>query len=389
MINTLNKGSAKLMKTMNRDLVIQTITAFGEISRSQLSKETHLALPSIMRIVQPLIERGLLIESRQGQSTGGRKPLMLKMNKAYKYIIGLEIAMTTTLVLSDFQGLVLEVWSGENLDFKSPQALLDQVLSEMRGWLLKRSIEASQVAGLGVGTPGHSFKHQGPVEGAILRGWEKIDVAAWFKDRIDLDVYTDNVCRTNTLSEIWFGMGRHYKDFLYIYLDQGVGCAHVSKGVIYKGAKGVAGEFGHHSIDYRGRQCYCGKLGCIEMYVSAGAVLKAYNGLGQAKICDLAALKSHKDQGRVEKVTEEVSRYLAYGLGNLINLYNPQLLVLGGDVVRVLPQLSQALEPKIKANIFSDNAADTPIYISQVQNESSNLGSIALVISEHIKAFDA
>lgn len=388
MKNYIHKGSAKLIKTINRDLVIQTIIKFGEISRSELAKQTELALPSIMRIVDPLVTRGLIIESRQAQSTGGRKPYMLKMNGQYMFIIGIEIAMISSVVLSDFNGKVIDAWSNDNLAYCSPHDLLDHMLKIVNQWFVKYDISINRVAGIGVGTPGFSFKHNKQIKGTILKGWESIDVMAWFKERINLPIYTDNVCRTRTLSEIWFGLGRNHKDFLFVYLDQGVGSAYVKDKLISTGHHLVAGEFGHTSIDYKGKPCYCGKNGCIEMYISAGAILKKINESNPYDLSSLAELSGLKNDD-IKACIEEVALYMTYGLANLVNLYNPEILVLGGIVPGVLPELIEIVKNTIQPMIFNNYALETPIYISQVNNESNNLGSIALVIQEHIKAFDS
>ena len=385
MKNNIHKGSAKLIKTINRDLVIQTIIKYGEISRSELAKQTELALPSIMRIVDPLVTRGLIIESRQAQSTGGRKPYMLKMNGQYMYIVGIEIAMISSVVLSDFNGKVIEAWSNDNLAYCSPEDLLDHILKIVKRWFVKYDIALNHVAGIGIGTPGFSFKHKQQIKGTILKGWESIEVMAWFKERINLPIYTDNVCRTRTLSEIWFGLGRNYKDFLFVYIDQGVGSAYVKNKLISKGHHLVAGEFGHTSIDYKGKPCYCGKNGCIEMYISAGSILNKINEINPYDLSSLAELNGQKNDD-IKACIEEVALYMTYGISNLINLYNPEVLILGGMVPRVLPELVESVKNNIHPMIFNNNALETPIYISQVNN---NLGSIALVIQEHIKAFDS
>ena len=344
-----------------------------------------MALPSIMRIVDPLIACGLLIETGKASSTGGRKPLMLKMNGQYKYIIGVEVAMTTSVVLSNFSGDLIERWSDDNLNYKTPDHLLNKILMVIKTWLDDYKISQKDVAGIGVGTPGDSFKHLIDIQGSIIKGWDQVDVKAWFEDRVHFPVFIENVCRTQTISEIWFGHGKSQQDFLYVYLDQGVGSARVIQNTIDTGHMGVAGEFGHTSLDFKGRPCYCGKRGCIEMYISAGALINSFNQHLTQPIKRLNQLKE-EDIKLLDQPIAEAKEVLAYGISNLINLYNPQVIVLGGLVSKYLGQEFKTIKDEVNKLTFNNNALNTPILLSGVNK--AYLASVALVIQEHMKAFD-
>lgn len=362
-------GRPELLKYINQELVIRHVVRSQEISRADLARETGLSLPSIMRIVDALVEKGYLIEIGIGTSSAGRKPSLLAINKAHKYVVGIEIAGRSMVTLADFGGNPIEAITIDSKDSQSPEAILDLLLSATNQLIANHNLNPSDIAGIGIGTPGNNFKHNKPMKGFILKGWESIDVGAWFSQRLQIPVIVENVCRTRTISEIWFGDGRLHPDFLYVYLDQGVGVGIVSKGMILEGAHGVAGEFGHMSIDMKGKQCYCGKKGCIEMYVSLGA---------QAQ-----RLQEGTAPGAL---LEAVSDELAFALANMVNLLNPPIIILGGLVVKSMPGLTEMVKQKMMPYVFHNLALKTQVIESQLDNESACLGSIALVIHQTLMA---
>lgn len=364
-------GRPELLKYMNQELVIRHIVKNSEVSRADLARQTGLALPSIMRIVEALIEKGFVVETGRGDSSGGRKPQLLTLNKDYMWILGIEIASRSILTLTDFAGhkiesSVIDTWFND-----CPEDTLQKLLEASNALIEKHHIPKNQLT-IGIGTPGHGFKHHGPKKGYISKGWESIDVKAWFEERIGVLVITENVCRTRTLSEIWFGVGREQSNFLYAFIDQGVGIGLVSEGQLVLGHNGVSGEFGHVSIDCHGKPCYCGKSGCIEMYVSLGA-------FEEEKPFDWTC--THFNDDSIRAFIKSRAEILAFALSNVVNLLNPPMIVMGGIVSRHLPTFVTHVSEQIEPYIFHHLATGVKIVRSEVDNESICLGSVALVIN--------
>lgn len=374
-------GKPELLKKINQQLVISHIVKAGQISRTQLAKETGLALPSIMRITEVLSSEGIIIDRGKGSSTGGRKPGLVEINPEYKYIFGIEIAIESSLVLTDFSGRRIDEWRSDQMPSLKPEALMQVILQELEAMKHRHSIEDHRIAGIGIGTPGSNFKHQAEIKRSILKGWEHIDLKAWFKERSNLPVYVDNIARTRTLSELWFGHGKDCKNFLYVFVDQGVGVGIVQKGEIILGANGVAGEFGHTTIEMEGRPCYCGKPGCIEMYISAGAITNTAEALGLHQFSEVLAAA---EMPEVATLLEKTGKYLACGVGNLINLYNPEWVVLGGIVPLSSPEVLKSMKAHLPNYIFNNHAGETPVKLSAINLKQTYLGSVALVINESL-----
>ena len=383
-------GKPELLKRINRNIIIKLIIKHGIISRSELSKITKLALPSVMRIVEGLISENLLKEVGKGDSTGGRKPGLITLNQEALYIIGVEIAIKTTMVLTDLGGNVIDGWESPQGSYLSPEEMLEKVNENIERLIDSHQIDREKIAGIGIGTPGSNFKHIKDIENSILKGWEKIDVKGWFESKTDLPIFIDNVARTRTLSELWFGVGKRIKSFIYVFVDQGVGCGIVNNNTIYEGYGSVAGEFGHSIIEFNGRECYCGNHGCIEMYVSAGSitneVVKALGISEEAfKFKNVIELES---EPKVKKVLSDSGIILAAGVANLINIFNPQAVVLGGIVPKESRYFAESVIQAIDANVFSNNAMNTPVFISDIDKDRICIGSVALVINEVFKSVE-
>jgi predicted NBD/HSP70 family sugar kinase len=185
------------------------------------------------------------------------------------------------------------------------------------------------------------------------------------------------------LAELWFGLGRKLDDFIYVFVDRGVGIGIVVNDQIQEGINGVAGEFGHTTIQLDGRQCYCGNRGCIEMYVSSGAILREIESLGyKLESKPFYEIIDHDDDVEIQTVLKKSARTLAYGISNLINLFNPAAILLGG----VVPECSEVFINEIKQyydeRVFSKRALQTPLYISEMYKQHECLGSIALILNE-------
>lgn len=379
----LQSGKPGMLKEINRNLIVKLIIRNGSISRSELSKLTGLALPSIMRLVDGLIEDHLVIDIGKGESTGGRKPKLLTMSQSSYYIIGVEIAIETTIILTDLSGEVIDLWESSEMQESTPEEILEKIYCMIQSLIKKHKI-SDKLLGIGFGTPGTNFKYRRQIKHTLLKGWERIDVQAWFEERLSFDIFVDNVARTRTLSELWFGYGKVHNDFIYAFIDQGVGCGIVKNGQIIKGANGVAGEFGHTTIEFNGKACYCGKLGCLEMYVSAGSLTTAVNeaGFDYTSFHDVIDHLNNKSSD----ILKERCHILAAGLGNLINLFNPSVIILGGTVSTSSKEIVDYTRSFIQENIFSYHADQTEIKTSIIDQKA--LGSIALVMNNKFTSPD-
>ncbi len=386
MKKTPTAGKPELLKRINRNIVIKLIMKEKEISRSQIAKVTNLALPSVMRIVDGLVEDGLVIDIGKGDSSGGRRPNLVSLNKEAMYIFGVEIAENVEVILSNLAGEVVSKIVIEQTDDMVPLEILQEIYSTIEEIKKTTHMDNEKIAGVGIGTPGSNYKYVQSVGRTVLKGWEAIDIKSWFEERINHLVLVENVARTRTLGELWFGKGEETKSFIYVFVDRGVGCGIVNSGVIFKGTNGVAGEFGHTIIEFGGKNCYCGKKGCIEMYVSSGALTEEANKFMNHENLRFSELVQFENKVEVEHLLRESGKVLGVGVSNLINIYNPEAVIIGGDVPLLSKVFSQSALENISDNVFNNAAVNTPVYLSSVKKEDQSLGSIALVIDHVFKS---
>lgn len=381
-------GKPELLKKINRNRIIKLIVKYKTISRSQLANITKLALPSVMRIVDSLIKEGLVLDIGKGESTGGRKPNLVCLNKDALYIFGVEIAVNTEVVLADLMGNILEKKTFEQSPNTTPEDLLERVYISIEEMKTEYKLLDEKIAGIGIGTPGTNFKYIREVERTILKGWETFNVKDWFEAKTNLMIEVENVARTRTLSELWFGKGRNIESFIYIFVDRGVGCGIVNNGVIFKGAKGVAGEFGHTTIELDGRDCYCGKKGCIEMYVSTAAITNKVCEILNVKKMFFSDLIEMQGQEKILDIFVQSGHVLGVGIANLINIYNPEAIIIGGEVPLVSNSFAESAIATVDDNVFSKEALKTPILISELDHDYACLGSVALVIDKVFESIE-
>lgn len=379
-------GQPALLKQINRNRIIQLIIKQGEISRSELAKSTELALPSVMRLVEGLITDGLVIDIGKGTSSGGRRPNLVTLNKEAMYIVGVEIAIESSVVIADLMGNIIDKWHSHEMPDETPEQRMENILLYVTTLIQKHQIPMDKIAGIGIGTPGSNFKYSRSIPRTILKGWETINVKAWFENKVSYPVFVDNVARTRTLSELWFGAGKALQNFIYVFVDQGVGCGFVKNGHVVLGHDDVAGEFGHTVIEIDGRPCYCGSDGCLEMYVSAGAIINEVNQVIEEELNTLSDLVRYQDNEAVNKILEYSGKVLGVGISNLINLYNPEAIIIGGRVPTEVKSLLTSTNMQIKPHVFSKSAEQTAIMISLLKDEEEGIGGVALVYNELFKS---
>ncbi|WMT40160.1 ROK family protein [Paenibacillus sp. D2_2] len=222
--------------------------------------------------------------------------------------------------------------------------------SDSRGW---------KVTGVGIGTAGQVNSRTGIVMGATdnLPGWSGMELGNWLQSMTGLSVLVDNDANAMAFGEAWVGAGRQWKDFICITLGTGVGGCLIIDHRRYPGRDGFAGEIGHHVIQFDGYPCNCGRTGCWEQYASATGLMKLVREVG----ADLAevhkpenvfVLAQNGNEAAIH-VLEQYSRYIAVGLANMVHMFNPEGIVIGGAITGqgdfllnpVRSQLSQQLLP--------------------------------------------
>ena len=387
-------GNQDLIRRMNRSLIIKAIMEKESISRSELEVLTHLALPTIMRIVASLIEEGLVEEVGKGDSSGGRKPIMLKMKSDGMYFIGVGIQRVIHVVLADISGNILARYSSELKYQVSIDVILGQILKGIDKVIKQSKIDISKLMYAGIGTPATEHKHGSKIGVYPVDDWGYTSEEEWQKnDKFPCPVVFENNATLTALGEFVFGVAKNCDNFLHVTADYGVGAGVVIGGKLYTGTDGVAGEFGHTIVDVDGLPCYCGNKGCLEMYCSTSAIINLYikdkmadPALKQKLIdsTDFILLKDAAYGGDkvAYKYITESARILGMGISGLVNMFNPEMIIIGGELPETFPEYVEMVGKSARSGIFRNKATNLNIIESELKSDAMVRGAVALAMAQ-------
>jgi N-acetylglucosamine repressor len=240
--------------------------------------------------------------------------------------------------------------------------------------------ETGQVYAIGLATPGPLFRNEGRIAlMTFFPGWEKINIQDELIREYSLPVYVEHDAKAGALAHWWFG--DHQPDhgiMIYVAAGQGVGAGIVIDGTVYRGALGMAGEIGHMSIDYKGPQCECGNKGCLELYASSSALL---NTMGK----DYTSLKSfwkalHEGDSQIEEAVRRAAWFLGIGIVNVINVYNPDRIILGDEMAEAGELLLSTVIEVVKTNILPDVWSRLTIELAPPNKDFMLMGAATIAI---------
>ncbi|MGI8792957.1 MAG: ROK family protein [Acidimicrobiales bacterium] len=327
-----------VMRELNRSLVLDVLKQQSPISRAAIAKETKLAKPTISAIVDALLTEGLATEIGTGKTTaeGGRPPILLEFNARSQFFAGVHIGVRrTTVVIANAGGATL---ARRDLDTpRSAAADALQVVAEVVDEMLGE-VKASRkrVGGVGVCVPGLVDLEEGVCLLAPNLGWRNVAVRTILGNALGgPPVYVHNTAQACAVAETLQGAAKGAADVVLLYAGTGVGAGLIADERLYLGAMGITGEIGHVKVEGAVAPCSCGKFGCLETVVSGPALSKAARakGLGGDDLAlrDLVALADSGD-ATARGLFEEAGRHLGLAASWLVNLFNPEVLVVGGGL---------------------------------------------------------
>ena len=346
------------MRRSNRSVILTSIYRDGPLSRYELGHQTSLSAASVSNLVGELLEEGIVEEAGSVESDGGRPRVLLRVAPTFGYVVGAEVGETRVRVeLFDLAMNVLAtVVYPIDTPKPAPELAVKYVMQGLEAVLTQAEVSSAQILGIGVAVAGVV---EGPADAVVhaqTLGWDAVPLGAMLRAGTDIPIQVDNGANTLGQAEMWFGAGRGATDAVVALVGSGVGAALVTGGSSYRGTRSSAGEWGHTTIMYGGRQCRCGAVGCLEAYVGAEGVLERFqlaNGGepapgGDEEAAFIGLLDSVGTSEVAAKVVEDTIGYLGAGFANLVNLVNPERIVLGGWSglllgERYLPELRQAV----------------------------------------------
>jgi predicted NBD/HSP70 family sugar kinase len=330
------------LRRINRRTVLRTMFADEPISRLELSQRSGLSTGTVTNVISELLAEGLVLESGFEASEGGRRRILLTFNQDYGYLLGGEVGETNIgielfdLTLHKIKAVRYPLVSEQN----TPEQVASRVVEGVRFLLNETGVPGEKILGLGLGLPGIIEHTDNELVFAPDWGWEPVPWKAMLREHLPFPVYLDNGSKIMALAEMRSNPGSQNETVAAVQIGTGVSAGVIYQGKLYRGATNSAGEWGHTVIEIDGKTCRCGRQGCLEAYIGAPGIMRHLRELDATspflvpgdEVAVMTALIEAAQQNHpmARQVIQDTYRYLGAGLANLINLFNPQRIIIGG-----------------------------------------------------------
>lgn len=386
-------GNRGLMRAHNRSIILNTIKSHGDISRAEIARLTGLSPATVSAITTDLIGENLVLEHAEGDSSGGRPPILLRLNPQGGYVIGIKV--TEQYLIGALADLTASVVAKQVLEL--PDHNLEDVLAGVVNMVAllvqKGGLRKKQVLGVGIGLAGVVDSNRGILKHSPIFGWHEVPLRDLLQSRLRIPVYVDNDVNTLTLSEKWFGAARTVENFLVITIGRGVGMGIVVQGQIYHGHGGGAGEFGHVVVDPQGPPCHCGGRGCLETFVADPGLLRQARDAWQRgelpvmveRIEDLITLAEDGNQ-YAQRLFAQAGGLLGLQVANLINILDPEMIIIGGEGTRNGEWMFVPMRQAIAQYVMPGLRNSAEIRVDPWGDDAWARGAASLVLGELFKS---
>lgn len=388
----LRKAQAARLNTIrgiNRQIVLNYVREREPISRADISRKTDLQRSTISAIVDDLKTEGLVEEIGEGESTGGRRPTLLRLRTKEAIAIGVAITPSlTTVATSDLAGRVVE--QKEFLTDADSDETLDQVIDLVQEFTRRNN---SSIEAVGVSLPGLVDPATGHAVYIPYFQWRDIPVSQVLSTAVGLPVIIDNDANAVALAELWFGRPEvsDARDFIMVLVAEGVGTGIIFDGQVYRGQRGAAGEFGHMVIG-KGAPvpCSCGSHDCWEAFSSESAAVARYSKLSGGPIILPFGFRELVDRalgGESNAKTALIDTALCLGIGisNLVVGFSPEAVVVGGEIARAWSLVEDALTETMEHSVRR-GLPSARILPSTLGEKPALRGALSLVLASKFSA---
>jgi predicted NBD/HSP70 family sugar kinase len=368
------------IRDINREIVLNYVREREPISRAAIARETALQRSTISEIVDVLTGEGLIEEIGEGESTGGRRPTLLRLRTVGAIAIGVNITPTcTTIASSDLAGVVLQEESFPTDPV--PERTLNRIIE-----IIHKFSDQSAIEGVGVSVPGLVTPATGNAIFVPYFQWRDLPIGDIISRATGLPVVIDNDANAVALAELWFGRPevREARDFIFVLVADGVGTGIIFDGQVYRGVRGAAGEFGHMIVGIDAPvPCSCGNDDCWEAFASERAAIARYNkvnGVSPAPNFETVVDRALDGEEAAKSALTETARYLGIGISNLVVGFSPEAVIVGGAITRAWPLIEKALTEKIERSVRR-GVPSARILRSTLNGDPTLKGALSLVLA--------
>jgi glucokinase-like ROK family protein len=389
-------GIPKLLKEINRRLAFDILKHHHSISRPELAVKTGLSRATISILVDELLVRGLVEESGFGDSRGGRPPMILRFNPDAAYAVGACMhEYDWNFVVVNLDARVLHRHR-EHIPLETPEAAVTALAHGFE--TVTEGISTKILPAIGLGTPGLVDIRDGQIKLAADIGWVDVPFRRMVEEVLHFDTYVANRSKVGALAEYWYGSRKGVKDLIYVSIGTGVAAGIIHQGSLFIGANSSAGELGHLTVLPDGPLCPCGNRGCLQQLVSEDAI--ANRARQRLRGCPGSLLQNMKgrhpelisatdvfsaaDRGDAVALAtlDETASYIGIAFAGLINLFNPEVIFLGGPVGEASAVLAEKVREKVQQRAMAFPMSAVQIQRSSLGTDAGAIGAAVLVLQK-------
>jgi glucokinase-like ROK family protein len=395
----LGKGDNRAIREVNRSIILDLVRRGGRISRTELARRSRLTKPTVSAIVDELLTEGVVREVGFGESVagGGRPARLLEFNDASAAYLGIHFGVrTTTVAVADARGTI-RLLRGRPSLLGSPARSVKAVRPLVAEALQAAKVPRARVEGAGATVPGLIDQESGVCVLAPNLGWRDFPLREALAEEIGVPVLVNNITQAAAVAEGRVGAARGARSYVWLYVGSGVGSGVVLDGRLFYGQRGFSGEIGHCPVVEDGPECGCGRRGCLETVASVMALDRAVAAALAARQktslselegpIDAAAIAAAATAGDAvaRRILMEVSEHIGRGISYLLNVLNPEMIVLGGPVA----QAGEILLAEVRASVARHALLPKGIQIvpSTLADRAELTGAVLLAMDQHVRSY--
>ncbi|MFB5189553.1 ROK family transcriptional regulator [Alicyclobacillus fastidiosus] len=379
-------GDQSYIKNLNRSIVLNLLRYHGPLSRVEIARRTGLTKATISSIVDELIGEKYVLELGHVPSGGvGRRAVLLEFNPGVGSVIGVELGVDfIKVLLLDLSAQVIKMTESGIQETRSPERVVRQMSEMIQSVMADAPDSPLGVIGVGIGIPGLVDAKRGVVLNAPNLHWKGVHLKSMLQYELSLPVVLDNEANAGAMGEQLFGAGKGVSNMVYISIGTGIGTGIILNNQLIRGEGGIAGEFGHMTIDRSGPTCSCGNHGCLEIYASEKAMLDQYQQLtGTRKSLPEIARLAQSGDAHASAAIRSAASYLGIGAASLVNGLNPALILVGSRVGDASQLIIDTVDETIRDRSFTEPFSPTRIRNSALGDLTCAIGAASLVLHDH------
>lgn len=389
-------GTHESKKFSLKKQIIYILYTEGKKTIADLCEPAKVSTPTMAAIMNELTDEGWVKKFGIGDSRGGRRPALYGLNETNKYVVGINFSQRYTRIAifnlhNEPVGNVHEI--NEGLD--TSEDILPLTKKELDTLLQRNGISSDLILGYGITLPGLIDARKG-INYSYPQFAEK-PLTDTFRELFGGPAFVEHDTKAMAVGESRFGLAKNKYNVLCLNIGTGIGAGMILNGELYHGHSGFSGEFGHIQMQPGGELCYCGKIGCLETVASGTAMIKkakyemehgknsiiktyVHGDFSRIRLHTIINAAKEGDQFAIELI-EESGEYLARGIAILVHLFNPEAIIIGGDISTAGHLILDPIQHKLNKYVITKLRQDTNILLSNLMGRAGLLGTIPIVMA--------